>query len=113
MRGSRLGKLDFSRKAILETHHLLWRNPERKGDATASLLGPGCEELVDLGRVVGEDGDRRRAVDAAELRERLLRPGGDHLLGVREAGGLRETAPRVDHERKRPLAGLPGQAATI
>src|SRR6185437_17007273 len=40
-RCSRLGKLNFSRKAILEAGHLLWRNPERKGDAAASFAPPG------------------------------------------------------------------------
>ena len=58
--------------------------------------------VVEL-RVVREHGDRGRAVDAAEPRERLLRPRGDDLLGVREARGLREAGARVDHER--PPAG--------
>ena len=60
--------------------------------------------VVEL-RVVREDGDRGRAVDAAELVERVLRPRGDDLLGVREPRRLREAGPRVDHERP-PACGL-------
>ena len=47
--------------------------------------------VVEL-RVVGEDRDRGRAVDAAELLERLLRPRRDDLLGVREARAAGRTA---------------------
>ena len=64
--------------------------------------------VVEL-RVVREDGDRGRAVDAAEALERLLRPCRDDLLGVREALRLGEARAGIDDERA--PAGRAGEPA--
>ena len=54
--------------------------------------------VVQLG-VVRQDGDVGGAVDAAELLEGLLRPCGDHLVGVREALAGGELGARVARRR--------------
>ena len=51
-----------------------------RSPASAATAG----RVVEL-RVVGQDRERGRAVDAAELLERVLRPGDDDLVGVGEA----------------------------
>ena len=66
----------------------------------AHVRGVGAQRdaergVVELG-VVREHGDRRRAIDAADALEGLLRPRGDDLLGVGEAVRAREEAARVD-----------------
>ena len=58
---------------------------------------------------MGQHDDRRRRVDPAELRERLLGPRGDHLDGVREPLGRREPGARIDHVR--PPAGVARERA--
>jgi hypothetical protein len=53
--------------------------------------------------------DRGCRVDPPEPLERLLRPGDDHLLGVREARVGRERGARIDHVG--PPVGRPREAA--